>query len=155
MNILSIRICAAVCASTLVVVPALAIAEPGDMLHMVITKNVQLAAAPGAPPIILRKDVCLSKEHDPRELSRIAQRDVVCTISNYKQVFDQDGNSTKFHETCSGPTQGNASFTMELGGVHGQIHVDGKLNGQTVSIDTTIDGAVTGRCDFKPPRATH
>jgi len=148
----------------LLAIPACAIAEPGDMMHVTDTTQISIGphvastakgvhtapAAAGTQKTTKSIDMCASRQHDPRALVRISKYLRECTASGYKQIDDV----ISFRETCSGQMQasGAASFTVQPGnGVYGTIHLEGSMSGQSMSLDTTLEGNVVGTCDYRLP----
>jgi hypothetical protein len=87
MNPHALRNSLAACLLASVALPALAIAEPGDVMHMTINGHVQVSNPPIAmalPPI--EKDVCSPKQVDVRHLMTETSRNKQCAYTNYKQV---------------------------------------------------------------------
>ena len=151
MSICSIRFAVA-CASALIAVPALAVAEPGDMMHMTISGKVQIANPPMSVAVpSFSKDVCSPKVVDVRSLVNETSRNKNCTYTNYKQ----DGGTVSFHYSCNDKQQldGDGSFTMDAGGVHGTIHANSSMHGQATTVDMNYQGTHTGAsCDYTPPK---
>jgi hypothetical protein len=139
------------CAFALIAAPALAAAEPGDMMHMSVTSQVSMANAPVAiPPQTHSNDVCMSHKHDARDMARMSSsRPRECTYSNYKV----SKNSASFHMSCAGdqPMEGDATFGATAAGSHGTMHMNMQNQGQPMTVDVTIDATRTGTCDYTPP----
>ncbi|MEO5596861.1 MAG: DUF3617 family protein [Lysobacteraceae bacterium] len=140
-------------AIALIAVPALAHAEPGQMMHMSVTGKVQLEDPPIKMEIpAISKDVCSPKEIDVRHLMTETSRNMDCTYSDYKQ----EGKTVRFHMACAGSTQmdGDASFTMDNGGVHGTVHAKSNTHGQATVVDMQYTGITSGTaCEYTPPKA--
>jgi hypothetical protein len=144
----------AVAASLLAVaaIPALAVAEPGDMMHMTASIKIQVANAPvNIPAQAFNRDICVSKQHDVRDVVKQSQRNKACTVSGYKL----SGMSGSFHYACSGAMQvaGDGSFTAKAdGGSHVTISAAGNANGQAMQMNMTFDTTPAGAtCDYTPP----
>ncbi len=139
---------------TLIAIPLLAHAEPGQMMHMTVTGNVQVENPPikmGIP--VVSKDVCSPKEIDVRNLMTETSRNKDCAYSDYKQ----DGKTVTFRYTCTGATQldGNGSFTMNNGGVYGTVHAKSNMRGQSSVVDMKYTGTSSGTvCEYTPPQAS-
>ena len=153
MSIRSIRLAAA-CVSALFAIPALAIAEPGEMMHVTMSGKVQIANPPVSMSMpSISKDVCSPKQIDVRPLVTQTSRNKDCAYSNYKQ----DGNTVSFHYACTGEKQqldGDGNFTVQAGGVRGTIHANSSMHGQATTVDMTYEGTHTGAsCEYTPPRS--
>lgn len=137
----------------LIAVPALASAEPGQMMHMTVTGKVQVENPPIKMDIpVISKDVCSPKEIDVRNLMTETSRNKDCAYSDYKQV----GKTVTFRYTCTGTTQldGNGSFTMDNGGVYGTVHAKSNTHGQATVVDMQYTGTTSGTtCEYTPPKA--
>jgi len=144
---------AAACISTLIAFPALALAEPGEMMHMTMSGTVRIANPPMSMAMpSISKDVCSPKQVDVRHLVTQTSRNKDCTYTNYKQ----DGNTVSFHYACTGDRQldGDGSFTIQSGGVRGTIHANGNMHGQATTVDLTYEGTRSGAsCDYTPPKS--
>ncbi len=152
MSIRSTRFAIA-CAFAPIAVPALALAEPGDMMHMTISGKVQITNPPMSVAIpSISKDVCSPKAVDVRSLVNETSRNKNCTYTNYKQ----DGGTVSFHYACNGDKQqldGDGSFTLDANGVHGTIHANSSMHGQATTVDMSYQGARTGAsCDYTAPK---
>ena len=142
-------------ALALIAVPCLAFADPGDMLHMEVSGKVQISNPPMSIAIpAISKDVCSPRQIDVRSLVTQSSRNKQCTYSNYKQ----DGNGVSFHYACTGDKQqldGDGSFTIDAGGVHGTIHANSSMHGQATVVDMTYRGTRTGQaCESTSPAAS-
>jgi hypothetical protein len=149
-----IRSTLAICLLTTIAIPALALAEPGDMMHMTVGIKMQMANAPvNIPAQSFSKDICVSKQHDARDVVAQSQRNKNCSVSNYKMTASGGG----FHYVCTGNMQleGDGSFAMTAGGgAHVTISTAGNVHGQPVSANFTIDTTPTGAaCEYTPPAA--
>ena len=145
---------AAVCVCALIAVPAIAVAEPGDMMRMTINGKVQISNPQMSMAIpSISKDVCSPKQVDVRSLVTQSSRNKECAYTNYKQ----DGNTVSFHYACTGDKQqldGDGSFTIQSGGVHGTIHANSSMHGQATVVDMTYEGSRTGAsCEYTPPKS--
>lgn len=137
------------CALALIALPALALAEPGDMMHFNVTSQVNMPGM-AMPPRVSSHDVCMSHKHDARDLAKSSsshQRD--CAITSYKVGT----GSANFHMSCSGDhsMEGDASFKTTAAGSHGSMHMTMQNQGHPLTMDVTIDATRTGTCDYTPP----
>ncbi|HTD29801.1 MAG TPA: DUF3617 family protein [Xanthomonadaceae bacterium] len=156
MNRRALRSTLATCLLMSIAIPSLALADPGDMMHMSISGKVQVSNPPMSIAIpSINKDVCSPKQVDVRTLVTETSRNKNCTYSNYKQ----DGNTISFHYACNGDKQqldGDGSFTIQSGGVHGTIHANSSMHGQATTVDMTYEGSRTGAsCEYTPPKAAY
>lgn len=140
----------------LAAMPALVLAEPGQMLHVSSSMTMHMANMPMAvPPRVVDSNVCVAKQHDVRDVVQHAHdsRHGDCTISDYKL----SGNGGSFHYACSGrmPMTGSGTFAAKAGG-GSHVTIDMNSSGgehpmaMTMSIDSTPTGAT---CDYTPPAA--
>ncbi|HEV2608509.1 MAG TPA: DUF3617 family protein, partial [Xanthomonadaceae bacterium] len=125
-----------------------------DMMHMTINGKVQISNPPMSMAIpSISKDVCSPKQVDVRSLVTQSSRNKDCSYTNYKQ----DGNTVSFHYACTGDKQqldGDGSFTIQSGGVHGTIHANSSMHGQATIVDMTYEGTHTGAtCDYTRPKS--
>ena len=139
------------CAFALIAAPALAAAEPGDMMHMTVTSQPR-SADPSAPiPGQTHSiDKCVPHKHDARDLANSSSsRPRVCTYTNYKV----NAGSESFHMSCSGdqPLESDATFKRTAAGMHGTLAMMVQSQGQSIQVDVTIDATKTGTCDYTPP----
>ncbi len=136
----------------LIALPALAQAEPGQVMHMTVTGKVQVENPPIKMDIpVISKDVCSPKEIDVRNLMTETSRNKDCAYSDYKQV----GTTVTFRYTCTGATQldGDGSFTMDNGGVYGTVHAKSNMHGQATIVDMKYSGTSSGTaCEYTPPK---
>ncbi len=139
------------CALVLIAAPALAAAEPGDMMHINVSSQVSMPNAPMAiPPRTHSSDVCTSRQHDARDLAKSSSsRPRDCSYTDYKV----SAGSASFHMACAGdqPMEGDASFKTTAAGSHGTMHMTMQAQGQPMTVDVTIDATKTGTCDYTPP----
>jgi hypothetical protein len=138
----------------LVALPALAIAEPGDMMHMTASIQMQISSTKvNIPPQSFSKDICVSKQHDARDIVTQSQRNKTCVVSDYKFA----GTSGTFRYVCSGEMQlqGDGSFQIKSGGgSHVAINTSGNVHGQPMSMSLTFEATPSGAsCDYTPPAA--
>ena len=135
--------------------PALAYAEPGDMMHMSASIKMQMAGMQvNIPPQTFNKDICVSKQHDARDIVRQSQRNKTCTVTDYKL----SGAGGSFHYACSGEMQvaGDGSFEAKAGGgSHVAINAAGNIHGQPMQMNMSFDTTPSGAsCDYTPPAAS-
>jgi hypothetical protein len=149
----ALRTAMGACVLALVALPTLALADPGDLVHMTISGKVQIANPPMSVAIpSISRDVCSPKQIDVRALVNETSRNKNCVYTNYAQV----GTTVSFHYACSSDkTQldGDGSFTLGANGVHGTIHANSSAHGQATVLDMTYEGTRTGgSCDYTPPK---
>lgn len=136
--------------------PSLAMAEPGQMLHVTTTMTMHMTNMPMAmPPRVVNTTVCLGKQHDVRDVVQRSHdgRHGDCTISDYTV----SGTSGSFNYACSGQMAmtGRGTFAAKAGG-GSHVTIDMNSTGgehpmaMTMSIDSTPIGAT---CDYTPPAA--
>ena len=137
------------CAFALITLPALAFAEPGDMMHMTVTSQINMPGMQMAPHAH-SSDVCTSRQHDARELAKSSSsRPRDCTYTNYKA----SAGSASFHMTCTGetPMEGDGDFKFSAAGSQGKIHMTMQNDGHPMTMDVSIDARRTGACEYTPP----
>lgn len=146
MNTSAILAASCLCALALLVRPAAAQSEPGNMMKVTSTVKMQMSGM-SMPARTSTAEVCTSAtKPDPRELVK-QQKD--CTISQ----FVQDGDSTSYHMVCQGrlPMVGDARFAMHAdGSTEGSVHSISQAPGRTIVMDLTIHGKRTGACQYTP-----
>ncbi len=139
------------CAIAMLAIPAIAVAGSGDMMHVTTTNTFQMAGVRAKQAKTTTTDVCVSKRHDPREITR---RSKDCALVGYTEI----GDTISFHKTCAtADTQmsGDAKFTMKpAGAMHGSMHMVGTIHGKETTLDVTYDATRTGACDYVAPRTT-
>lgn len=119
-------------------------AASGNLMEVTISSTLH-ASGMNAAPHTTRHTSCVSTT---RPDARAMFEDMGCTVTNYKQV----GDDVSGRVTCPGPPpmSGEGHYTWSGGKFHGQMHMTGMANGQTMSADNTVDGRQVGSCDYKP-----
>ncbi|HEY2346324.1 MAG TPA: DUF3617 family protein [Xanthomonadaceae bacterium] len=141
-------------ASMLATAPSLALAEPGDMMHMSASIRMQIANVQmNIPAQTFSKDICVSKQHDARDIVRQSQRNKDCTVTDYRI----NGASGSFHYACSGQMSlaGDGSFEAKAGGgSHVNISAAGNVHGQSMTMNLSFETTPAGAsCEYTPPAA--
>jgi hypothetical protein len=155
MNHSVLRCTFAACLLLSITMPAIALADPGIMVHSTVT--ISMAGAPVTmPPRTITKDQCAPTQHpDVRALVQRGGRNQNCTFPNYKD----EGNAISFHMSCSGnpPIEADAHFTYKGdGNVSGSTHAETNMGGQKMTVETTYAQTPTGAsCDYTAPAAAH
>lgn len=135
---------------SLLALPALALADPGVMMHMNSSVKMQMPGM-AMPPQAYSQEICVPEHHDVRDAMQHSRRNKDCTISNY-QITAAGGS---FHYVCGGqmPMQGDAHFTPRSdGGAQVTIDMSGDMHGQPMTMQMHIDTTPTGAsCSYTPP----
>ena len=122
--------------------------EPGKLMKMTTTMRMQMPGMPAMSPMAHTMTVCSPvRLTDPKQL---LQRQQACTVSNVRQ----SGQTLSYHMECPGEASmsGDGSFRIAANGdVHGSFHMVGTREGQSMVMDSTIDGERIGACDYTPP----
>jgi len=124
-------------------IPGAAQAAPGNLMEMTVTSKMN-GMGTGAPHTSKYTTCVATDKPDARAMFE----DMGCTVSNYKQV----GNDISGRVTCPGPPpmNGEGHYSWAGGNFHGQVHLTGTANGQTLSADNTLDGKKIGSCSYTP-----
>jgi hypothetical protein len=149
----SLRRTLATCLLMSIMIPAIALADPGIMVHSTVTVKTTNSPIP-MPPRTMTKDQCAPTHHpDVRTLATHGGRNQNCSFPNYKD----DGNTISFHMTCSGTPsiEADGHFTYKAdGSVNGATHGVANVAGQTMTVDTSYEQTPTGAsCDYTGPKA--
>lgn len=147
-------VCALALALALASVPALALAEPGQMLHVTSSMKMHMDNMPMAiPPRVVDTTVCVARQHDVRDVVQRAHdpHHGDCTISDYK--FSDSGGSFRYACTGRMPMTGTGAFTATAGGgSHVSIDMNSSGGEHPMAMTMTIDSTPTGAtCDYTPP----
>lgn len=146
MKMIAVLAASGMCASALLVAPASAQSEPGNMMNVTSTVKMQMSGM-SVPPQTHTTEVCASaKKPDPREMLKQLKD---CTISD----FVQDGDSTSYHMVCQGrmPMVGDAHFAMHAdGSTEGSVHTTSNAAGRSMVMDMAIHGERVGSCQYTP-----
>ncbi|MBS0193288.1 MAG: DUF3617 family protein [Proteobacteria bacterium] len=133
--------------------PAVALAEPGVMMHTTISTHVQMTDPPmsmNTPTVSV--DACAPSHIDVRDVIAHSGDNRQCSFSEFKPTA---GGAT-YHYTCDGKhghIEGDATFTMSAGGYHGKTHGTSNMSGHAMTVDATYSGTPTGTtCEYTPPK---
>lgn len=126
-------------------------AEPGDMVSVKITINVEdIQTSRTVPPRTVDVEICMEKDHDVRVFSAPSKQKASCEIRDY-QVSE---SMVTFQESCdfgSAKKESAAMFEMRPDGFYGTIRTELEIDGQISMItDSSYEGTVTGECDYSP-----
>jgi len=139
-------------AFALLATTALAQSDSGNMMKMTVTMKMQVPGAGDLPARTTTQDVCASRDHDMRAM---LQQQQDCVVSDYRQL----GSVISYHLACGGnPPRmtGDARFELLPGGdIHGSVHANSNIGGQSVVMDMTYAGQRTGSCDYSASRQRH
>ena len=149
----SLTLTTGVCLMAMIAFPMIALAEPGEMMHVSISGKVQMSDPPMTTSIpAIDRDVCSPKQVDVRHLMNETSHNKNCSYTNYKQI----GDSVSFHYACTGEQQldGDGTFTVEGGSMHGKVHAKMDMHGMQMVTDMTYTGTRTGAtCQYTPPKS--
>lgn len=126
-------------------VPLAAQAAPGRLMDMTVTSKVTMPGMPAQSPHTSRYKTCAAADRpDPKAMFQ----GMGCTVTKFKQVGDDVSGRVE----CPGPPPmaGEGHYTWSGRTFHGQFHLTGSAEGQTVSADNTVDGRQVGACDYTP-----